>query len=89
MMRIGRRVLLASLAAVAAAWSFRRVPSAPTVGRIEPPPPVGPTPRYVNIFNRVGRSYEVVPLDEDGRLPERFRHLEPYLLDRRSPSRDP
>ena len=49
----------------------------------------GPTPRYVNIFNRVGRSYEVVPLDEDGRLPERFRHLGPYLLDRRSPSRDP
>src|SRR5215813_232180 len=32
--KIGRRVLLASLAAVAAAWSFRWVPSAPTVGRI-------------------------------------------------------
>ena len=89
MMRIGRRVLLASLAAVAAAWPFRRVPSAPTVGRIEPPPPAKPTPRYVNIFNRVGRSYEVVPLDEDGRLPERFRHFEPYLLDDRSPFRDP
>jgi hypothetical protein len=44
MMRIGRRVLLASLAAVAAAWPFRRVPSAPTVGRIEPPPPAKPTP---------------------------------------------
>ena len=89
MMRIGRRVLLASLGAVAAAGPFRRVPFAPTVGRIKPPPPAGPTPRYVNIFNRVGRSYEVVPLDEDGRLPERFRHHEPYLLDRRSPSRDP
>ena len=88
MMRIGRRVLLASLAAVAAARPFRLVPSDP-VGRIEPPPPAEPTPRYVNIFNRIGRSYEVVPLDEDGRLPERFRHLEPYLLDRRSPSRDP
>ena len=87
MMRIERRVLLASLAAVAAAWPFRRVP--PTVGRIEPPPAAGPTPRYVNIFNRVGRSYEVVPLDEDGSLPERFRHLEPHLLDRRSLSRDP
>ena len=89
MMRIGRRVLLASLGAVAAAGPFRRVPFAPTVGRIKPPPPAGPTPRYVNIFNRVARSYEVVPLDADGRLPERFRHLEPYLLDRRSPSRDP
>jgi len=89
MMRIGRRVLLASLAAVAATWPFRQVPSAPTVGRIEPPAPVGPTPRYVNIFNRVARSYEVVPLDADGRLPERFRHLEPSLLDRRNPSRDP
>src|SRR5277367_6050995 len=42
-MRIGRRVLLTSLAAVAAAWPFRRVPSAPTVGRIEPPPPAKPT----------------------------------------------
>ena len=73
MMRIGRRVLLAWLAAVAAAGPFPRVPSAPAVGRIEPPPPARPTPRYVNIFNRVGRSYEVVPLDEDGRLPERFR----------------
>jgi hypothetical protein len=61
------------LAAVAAAGPFPRVPSAPAVGRIEPPPPARPTPRYVNIFNRVGRSYEVVPLDEDGRLPERFR----------------
>lgn len=50
----------------AAAWPFRRVSSAPTVGRIEPPPSPKPTPRYVNIFNRVGRSYEVVPLDEDG-----------------------
>ena len=47
------------------------------------------SPRYVNIFNRVGRSYEVVPLDEDGRLPERFRHFELYLLDDRSPFRDP
>jgi hypothetical protein len=43
----------------------------------------------VNSFNRVGRSCEVVPLDEDGGLPERFRHLEPYLLDRCNPSRDP
>jgi hypothetical protein len=31
----------------------------------------------------------VVPLDEDGRLLERVRHFEPYLLDDRSPSRDP
>jgi hypothetical protein len=89
MMRIGRRVLLASLAAVAAAWPFRRVPSAPTVGRIDPPQPARPTPGYVNIFNRVGRSCEVVPLDEDDRLPELFRNFEPYLLDDRSPSRDP
>jgi hypothetical protein len=47
------------------------------------------SPRYVNIFNRVGRSYEVVPLDEDGRQPELFCHFEPYLLDDRSPSREP
>ena len=78
-----------SLAAIAAAWPFRRVLFDPTFGRIELPPPARPTPRYVNIFNRVGRSYEVVQLDEDGRLPERFRHLEPSLLDRRNPSRDP
>ena len=67
MMRIERRVLLASLAAVAATWPFRQVPSAPTVGRIEPPPPVGPTPRYVNIFNRVGRSLAEGPRRGDGR----------------------